>query len=232
MTIHEVKGNRIIDFLRVFISWPLATVALVIFVCIKFPTQVGSLIDRIKKLPGVEIDPKQPLSVEKKETQEERAQDTIILTKKDQDKIDEIIEGLDKRLQLETDSKTKLAEGVEGLKEKLRQVENDKQKVLTWASEQLTNKERELIFWFFKYCENFFVPITKKILNGFSKLPPQTKEQYHSYWFYLVPSAAHREGILNVLQSNSMLTKDKQITITDIGKQFLSFINYKDPQIY
>ena len=232
MTIHESKGNRIIDFLRVFISWPLTIVVLVIFVCIKFPVQVESLIDRIKKFPGGEVYPKQQLSVEKKETQEEKAQDSIVLTKEDQDKIEEIIEDLDKRLQLEKNSKTEMAEGIGGLKEELRQKEDERQEVLTWTSEQLTNKERELTFWFFKYCEIFFVPITKKILSGFSKLPPQTKEQYHSYWVHLVPSAAHREGILNVLQSSNMLTKDKQIAITDLGKRFLSFINYKDQQMY
>jgi hypothetical protein len=209
------RGSMFFDVLKLIISWPFVAGALSLTFGIAFRYEISQFIQNIGliRFPGGEIRTTQA-STPKDEL---AAPPAITLTEDDQKIIREHIESL-----------TKKAADAEQEKEQILNYLID---TLTQKNQELADKHKQVIYWWFQYLSLFLVPITQTVLQWFSSLQiAPTKEYYNEAWKAVVTDANQREIMLMVLLHHGLLEANGPVLqVSQAGKDFLAFLRGEGP---
>lgn len=195
--------EQYLSLLKVLLSWPPIVFTIVVVILIKYKDYLAEWIkDRNInfKAPG-------GMEVSFNQTQKETKPITTPMVEKISEETKELINDY-----------------ISKLKEDLDNTKNEKEYIIQEFSKQLTTAYNNAEFWEFRYLNEILVANTKIILYWINEYFP-SEEEYHLQFKHI--SKDQRSIILEVLQSNGLITKHDKIFIsTSRGKQFIFFLNW------
>jgi len=199
-----------LEFLRIVLTWPVAVGILGIVFMYFFREPISYFIrEKLKRLKagagGVELQAEQIRSdseVEEREPSDEEAE--------------KIIRTLVQELAEKTQEKLQMIEAQEGLRKRIFQI--------------FEVKNKQSRYWYFNYLNVFFVPNTKASLRFVAQTEtpviPQTLQLYLSTFGIVEPD---QPGIiLNVLEQNQLIASTPTgYKITENGQRYIDFMDGK-----
>ena len=201
-----------LDLLRIFISWPFMVFVLLCAFGYTFRSEIRQLLGNVVsiKLPGgAEILTLQPppATSETKEKEASPEPGPSVLT-------------------LTADQQVVIRAHIEDLTKQISTVAEEKEAILKRAVELISEKQREVRYWWFMFLSLFLVPTTKNVLRWFAaQTIPPTKVYYDEVWKVIVLDAKQREVILMVLLHYSLVEFEGQtLEVSQIGRDFLAFL--------
>jgi hypothetical protein len=206
------RGNKFLEALRIVISWPFVAGVVAFAFGITFKRELSQFIHNIGfiRFPGgAEIHTSQaPPETSKAAPSGSTAggPGALTLTPEDQEILRKHIEGLTKQM---TDA------------------HQEKDQILDSAIQIISEKQKEVVYWWFQYLSLFFVPATKVVLHWFGAQPiPLTKEFYEEAWKPIITDPTQRETILMVLLHHHLVEqKGMLLEITQAGRDFVAFLD-------
>lgn len=200
----SLSFRDLIDTLKLFVSWPVAVVAVAYGFMGKFHSALDSYLRSIglMKLPGgVEIQTDQRASNEAKPSESPA---NLVLTPEQEDQLNKIMSSLESA-NLSVEEKNVL-------------------------EQKFDDMARIAMHWKFSFLNQFFVQNTRNVLHWFSYVQPQSRANYSTLWQSAIPDEEQRQLILNTLLHFGLLTElDGLIRITEQGYSFLQFIGMIPP---
>lgn len=193
-------GERFLEALRIIISWPFVIGALVLLFGISLKREIKQFIGNIGfiRFPGgTELRSSQSPTEQNKEPPSDSIQPTI------------------------------LGKCIEDLTLQVNDAYQEKDQIINEAIKLLSDKHREVVYWWFQYLSVFFVPYTKLVLWWFaSQSVAPTKEFYDEFWKMMIIDTNQRETILMVLLHHRLIKSHGHVLqITQAGLDFLSFLS-------
>lgn len=206
------EGERFLKALDIVISWPLAVLVLGLAFGVTFRNELSQFIRNIGliRFPGgTEIHSSQQAP----ETTEASTSRTPTSTGRE-------------KVTLTAEQQTLLRTYMENLTKQASDAQEEKKQILDTVIKVVSEKQKEVVYWWFQYLSLFFVPATKLVLQWFSsQTVPPTKDFYEEFWKGAIPDPKERETILMVLLHHQLLQpKPAVIEITQAGRDFLSFL--------
>lgn len=192
--------REVIDIIAVFVSWPVAVVAVAYRFMNKFQATLDAYLRNIglMKLPGgfeIQSNQRTPFEVTSSESEK-----NLVLTPEEQSNINLFITELEQSASLTETAKRDLEQQLDGM-----------------AS--------IAIEWKFRFLHQFLVFSTRRVLHWFSQVQPQTRDGYFAIWASVILDEEQRSIILELLLHFGLLIdKDGLIQITDHGFSFLQFV--------
>ena len=200
------------EYLKIFVSWPFVVLVLVGGFGLLFTTEIRQFLRKIGtiKLPGgTEILTTQspPATSDKKDEVAPPEPNPSVLT-------------------LNAEQQAVVRAHIESLSQQASTATQKKEQIFNNAVELLTQKERDIKYWWFMYLNLFLVATTKYVLRWFAAQPmPITKDYYNEVWKGIVADTLQRETMLIVLMHHNLIeTKESLINTTQNGRDFLAFL--------
>lgn len=205
-------GQVLVEVLQILVSWPMAIGLLGFSAGVAFRSELSGFLKRLGtiRLPGGTEISSAPLQPEpESESPIQKAGNTITLTRDQADAIRGVVQELYDKVQCS---------------------ERELQAVRNAAFSLLEKKELEAAYWKFEFLSVFLVPATQLVLRWFASHPrgSVTKEYYDGFWKVFITDSNQRDTILSVLLFYGLLMQeDHTLRISDVGMQFLAFLDAK-----
>ena len=217
----DTPGSRLLEFLRIIISWPFMIGVVVIVFLLLFRDTISEFIKRLSRITlpgGATIQTAQP------PTPEETGEGT---------KWQEFMETLESHL---ADKEEELDKTRHDVETALRNAKNYEEllskamKLLEDSDKPLAEKDKAIRVWMFSYLTMFFVPATKTVLQWVAGAGKVSKALYEMTFAVTITDDQNRNRTWAVLETYGMVHKTESGLFGDLyeisptGRDFLAFI--------